>query len=93
LVPRGSASADGDLLFYDTLFDENAASHIALGAAYPTTLEGGDVMSDDAFEQAGGNRSAVHIDISIGSDSVEIDALTTSGTAEALIRSGTWLEA
>ena len=93
LVPKGSPIADRDLLFYDPLFDENAASHVAIGAASPTTLEGGDAMSDDTFEQAGGNRSAVHVDISIGSDSIEIDGFTASGKAEAIIRSGTWLEA
>ena len=55
------------VLFYNTLFDENAASHVALGSAYKFTLRGGETMSDEEFERAGGNRSATHVDFMIGS--------------------------
>ena len=62
------ADRPGRLLFY-TLFDENAASHVALGSAYNFTLRGGETISEDAFAQAGGNRSNVHVDFMIGSAS------------------------
>jgi aminopeptidase len=66
LVPHGSPVAQSGLLFYNTLFDENAASHVALGSAYKFTMSGGENMDDDAFERAG-ERSAVHVDFMIGS--------------------------
>jgi aminopeptidase len=58
LVPHNSPVAQSGVLFYNTLFDENAASHVALGSAYKFTVDGGEAMSDEQFEQAGGNRSA-----------------------------------
>src|SRR5918995_5031612 len=67
LVPHSSPISQSGLLYYNTLFDENAASHIALGNAYKFTLKGGNDMSDAEFEQAGGNRSGVHVDFMIGS--------------------------
>jgi aminopeptidase len=90
LVPHGSPIAQSGLLFYNTLFDENAASHVALGSAYKFTLTGGDAMSDDAFEQTGGNRSAVHVDFMIGSGEMDVDGVHESGSAEPLMRSGEW---
>ncbi len=67
LVPHNSPVAQSGLLFYNTLFDENAASHVALGSAYKFTLADGEGMNDEQFEQAGGNRSATHVDFMIGS--------------------------
>jgi aminopeptidase len=90
LVPHGSPIAQSGLLFYNTLFDENAASHVALGSAYKFTLTGGDSMSDAAFEQAGGNRSAIHVDFMIGSGEMDVDGVHESGSAEPLMRSGEW---
>jgi len=78
------------LLFYTTLFDENAASHVALGSAYKFTLTGADAMSDDEFERAGGNRSAIHVDFMIGSGEVDVDGVLPGGTAEPLMRRGEW---
>ena len=66
-MPHSSPISQSGLLFYNTLFDENAASHVALGNAYKFTLQGGNEMLDDAtFERAGGNRSGVHVDFMIG---------------------------
>jgi aminopeptidase len=91
LVPHGSPIAQSGLLFYNTLFDENAASHVALGAAYRFTLSGGEEMPDDGFEKAGGNRSAVHVDFMIGSGELDVDGVLRDGSSESLMRSGEWV--
>jgi aminopeptidase len=90
LVPHSSPVAQSGLLFYNTLFDENAASHVALGSAYKFTLSGGENMDDDAFESAGGNRSAVHVDFMIGSAELDVDGVLPNGTSEPLMRRGEW---
>lgn len=90
LVPHGSPVAQSGLLFYNTLFDENAASHLALGAAYKFTMQGGEAMTDEMFEAAGGNRSATHVDFMIGSGELDIDGVRGDGTTEPLMRRGEW---
>jgi aminopeptidase len=90
LVPHNSPIAQSGLLYYNTLFDENAASHVALGAAYKFTLDGGEAMSEEAFEQAGGNRSQVHVDFMIGSGELDIDGVLDGGRVEPLMRGGEW---
>jgi aminopeptidase len=91
LVPNSSPISQTGRLFYNTLFDENAASHVALGAAYKFTLRGGEGMSDDAFEAAGGNRSATHVDFMIGSGELDVDGVRAGGAAEPLMRKGEWI--
>jgi aminopeptidase len=91
LVPHSSPVAQTGVLFYNTLFDENAASHVALGAAYKFTLRGGESMAEEAFEQAGGNRSAAHVDFMIGSGELDVDGVLPSGTAEPVMRKGEWI--
>jgi aminopeptidase len=93
LVPHSSPVAQSGLLFYNTLFDENAASHVALGSAYKFTMTGGETMSDEAFEAAGGNRSATHVDFMIGSNALDIDGVRPDGTSEPLMRAGEWAHA
>jgi aminopeptidase len=90
LVPHSSPVAQSGLLFYNTLFDENAASHVAFGSAYKFTLSGGENMGDDAFERAGGNRSAVHVDFMIGSAELDVDGVLPNGASEPLMRRGEW---
>jgi aminopeptidase len=90
LVPHSSPIAHCGRLFYNTLFDENAASHVAFGAAYKFTMKGADAMSDDEFERAGGNRSAVHVDFMIGSGELDVDGLLAGGASEPLMRGGEW---
>jgi aminopeptidase len=90
LVPHSSPVSQSGLLFYNTLFDENAASHVALGAAYKFTIDGGDSMDDEGFERAGGNRSAVHVDFMIGSGDLDVDGVDRNGIAEPLMRQGEW---
>ena len=93
LVPQSSPLAQHGRLFYRTLFDENAASHIALGGAYKLSLNGGSAMSDDEFTAAGGNRSVVHLDFMIGSGSVDVDGVCDDGQVEPVMRAGEWVSA
>ena len=90
LVPHGSQISRSGRLFFNTLFDENAASHIALGSAYRFTLTGGETLDDEAFSAAGGNRSAIHIDFMIGSDALDVDGVLESGSSEPVMRRGEW---
>jgi aminopeptidase len=91
LVPHNSPVAQTGVLFYNTLFDENAASHVALGAAYKFTLRGGEAMSDEEFERAGGNRSATHVDFMIGSPELDVDGVLADGAVEPVMRRGEWI--
>jgi aminopeptidase len=93
LVPHSSPISQSGRLFYNTLFDENAASHVALGAAYRFTMKGTESMTDDAFAAAGGNRSMIHVDFMIGHGSLDVDGVRADGTTEAIMRNGDWVEA
>jgi aminopeptidase len=90
LVPHSSPIADLGLLFYNTLFDENAASHLAVGRAYRHCLEDGSDMSDSAFAAGGGNDSLTHVDFMIGSAEINIDGVGSDGSREPVMRSGEW---
>ena len=92
LVPHSSPISQSGLLFFNTLFDENAASHVALGNAYRFTMEGADSMTQEEFEQAGGNRSSIHVDFMIGSGELDVDGVLASGRSEPLMRHGEWVE-
>ena len=92
LVPHGSPISRSGLLFYNTLFDENAASHVALGSAYKFTVKGGETMTEDAFQRVGGNRSIVHVDFMIGSGTLDVDGVTADGITEPLMRAGEWAD-
>ncbi|HKF68992.1 MAG TPA: aminopeptidase, partial [Vicinamibacterales bacterium] len=92
LVPHSSPVSQSGLLFYNTLFDENAASHVALGSAYKFTMSGGESMEDGAFEHRGGNRSGVHVDFMIGSGNLDVDGVLPGGTIEPLMRAGEWAQ-
>jgi aminopeptidase len=91
LVPHSSPVSQSGLLFYNTLFDENAASHVALGSAYKFTLQKGEGMDEETFARAGGNRSNVHVDFMIGSGELDVDGLRAEGTPEPLMRAGEWV--
>jgi aminopeptidase len=90
LVPNSSPIAQSKMMFYNTLFDENAASHVALGRAYRSTLKGGEQMTAEQFAAAGGNDSLTHEDFMIGSGELDIDGLTKDGRAEPIMRKGEW---
>lgn len=90
LVPDESPVSQSGLIFYNTLFDENASCHIALGKAYPTNLEGGSEMNEQELDRHGVNDSMVHVDFMIGSAEMNIDGVKEDGTTEAVFRNGTW---
>jgi aminopeptidase len=91
LVPHNSPIAQSGILFWNTLFDENAASHIALGQAYSTCLIGGEKMSNEELAKLGANESLIHVDWMIGGPTMNVDGLSTNGTAEPLMRNGDWV--
>ncbi|MFP5277290.1 MAG: aminopeptidase [Acidobacteriota bacterium] len=90
LVPHSSPIAASGLTFFNTLFDENAASHIALGQAYSTCVRDGDKLSAQELAARGANDSLIHVDWMIGSAELDIDGITASGAAEPLMRKGEW---
>ncbi|MCP8615802.1 aminopeptidase [Salirhabdus salicampi] len=90
LVPHESPISQSGLIFYNTLYDENASCHIALGKAYPTSIEGGTQMDDTELDKHGANNSLTHVDFMIGSGELDIDAVTQDGKIEPLFRNGTW---
>ena len=91
LVPNPSPIAQSGVLFWNTLFDENAASHIALGQAYSTCLIGGDKMSSEQLAALGANESLIHVDWMIGGPTMNVDGLAPDGTPEPLMRNGDWV--
>ncbi len=90
LVPHSSPIAQSGILFWNTLFDENAASHVALGQAYSTCLIGGEKMSNEELAKLGANESLIHVDWMIGGPTMNVDGLSTDGATEPLMRSGEW---
>ena len=90
LVPHSSPISQSGILFYNTLFDENAASHIALGQCYADTIEGGDTLSPEELKQKGGNNSIIHVDWMIGSNHVDIDGIGPDGSRTPVMRQGEW---
>ncbi|WP_237152784.1 aminopeptidase [Oryzibacter oryziterrae] len=91
LVPHGSPISASGLLFYNTLYDENASSHIALGQAYSKCFrDGGKGLSPDDLAARGANNSIIHIDWMIGSGEVDVDGVNADGSTEAVMRKGEW---
>ena len=90
LVPNSSPISQRGHLFYNTLFDENAASHLAVGNAYRDTIVGGTEMTDEDFQAHGGNKSLIHTDFMIGSAEMDIDGIKEDGTREPVMRKGEW---
>ena len=90
LVPHESPISASNILFYNTLFDENASNHLAIGEAYPTCLAGGRDMTDKELAAVGANISITHEDFMIGSAEMAIDGILADGTAEPIFRKGSW---
>ena len=93
LVPHSSPIAHSGLVFFNTLFDENAASHIALGQSYMSCLRDGDKLTPEQLAAKGANDSLIHVDWMIGSAELDIDGITASGAVEPLMRGGEWATA
>ena len=88
LVPHSSPISKSGLLFFNTLFDENAACHIALGQCYAKCFIDGDKLTSDEIAARGGNKSMIHIDWMIGSDRIDIDGVDADGAADAGLPQG-----
>lgn len=88
LVPYDSPISSLHTLFYETLFDENASCHFAIGRAYPTCVKGGDEMSEAEQKKAGINNSATHVDFMVGTKDLTITAETRDGKTLAVFENG-----
>ena len=91
LVPNPSPIAQSGVLFWNTLFDENAASHIALGQAYSTCLINGATMSNEDLAALGANESLIHVDWMIGGPTMSVDGISPDGHSQPLMRNGDWV--
>ncbi|MGV1801208.1 aminopeptidase [Agrobacterium vitis] len=90
LVPHSSPISASGILFYNTLFDENASCHIALGQCYSKCFLNGASLTPEQIKAQGGNSSLIHIDWMIGSDKVDIDGVKADGTTVPVMRKGEW---
>lgn len=90
LVPDKSPISQSGVTFFNTLFDENASNHLAIGQAYAFSIEGGIEMSQEELKEAGLNRSDVHVDFMIGSNKMNIDGIREDGTRVPIFRDGEW---
>ena len=90
LVPHESPISSSEILFYNTLFDENASNHLAIGEAYPTCVEGARDLEEAQLQALGINTSITHEDFMIGSAEMDIDGEHEDGTTEAIFRKGNW---
>ena len=90
LVPKESPVNQCGFLFYNTLFDENACSHCALGMGFKEVLPGGDDMTMEEAQKKGINDSIIHVDFMIGADDLSVDGIKPDGTRVAVFRNGTW---
>jgi aminopeptidase len=88
LVPYDSPISNQKILFYNTLFDENASCHFALGKAYPTCVKGGEEMDKDALIAAGANDSFIHVDFMVGTEDLEIVGITEEGQEIPVFKNG-----
>jgi aminopeptidase len=90
LVPHSSPISQSGILFYNTLFDENAASHIALGQCYSKCFLDGETITPEEVARRGGNTSNIHIDWMIGSAEIDIDGIGQDGSVTPVMRKGEW---
>ena len=90
LVPFDSPISNSNLIFYNTLFDENAACHLAFGKAYPTCLVNGDNLNQDELSQKGANNSIIHVDFMIGTNDLNIVGYTYDNKEIEVFKNGNW---
>lgn len=90
LVPHHSPISDTGIIFYNTLFDENASCHLAIGRGYPSCLEGGTKMDEDELEAKGVNNSLTHVDFMVGGPDLDIVGETWDGKKLQIFKDGNW---
>ncbi len=90
LVPHESPISQSNVLFLNTLFDENASNHLAIGSGYAFNVQGGKQMSPEELANSGVNSSIIHVDFMIGSADMDIDGVLADGTAVPIFRKGNW---
>lgn len=90
LVPFHSPISESNILFYNTLFDENASNHLAIGSSYAFCIEGGKTMNQQELAENGLNESLTHVDFMIGSAEMNIDGIKPDGSSEPVFRNGDW---
>lgn len=90
LISKNTPIRESDTLFFDTLYDENASCHLALGIGFPECVEGGYDMDADALRSAGVNTSATHVDFMIGTDDMDIAGIMADGTEVPVFTNGQW---
>ena len=90
LVPDPSPISQSGIVFFNTLFDENASNHLALGSAYASSVVGGTEMTQKELAAAGLNRSTTHVDFMIGSADMNIDGIRKDGSVMPIFRNGDW---
>lgn len=90
LVPFKSPISDTNIVFYNTLYDENASCHFALGSAYRTCIKDGDELKDDELDNHGVNNSLTHVDFMIGSSDLDIIGITHDGEEVQVFKDGNW---
>ena len=90
LVPYDSPISQSGILYYNTLFDENAACHVALGFGFPECVEGFDQMSEEELKEKGINDSIIHVDFMIGCKALSITGYTREGKAVQIFKNGNW---
>ncbi len=90
LVPHESPISRSNVLFLNTLFDENASNHLAIGSGYAFNVEGGKQMTPEELAQNGVNSSITHVDFMIGSAEMDIDGILADGTVVPVFRKGNW---
>lgn len=91
LIGKNSPIAKSNLLFYNTLFDENASCHLALGKAYPTTIKGGETLTKDQLDELGVNESTEHVDFMIGTPDMNIVGVKKTGESVQIFKDGDWV--
>ncbi|MCM0598870.1 aminopeptidase [Periweissella fabalis] len=90
LVPFHSPISESGIVFFNTLIDENASDHLALGAAYPFNVKNGTILDEEARKELGQNQSQTHVDFMIGSADMNIDGITYDGETIPVFRNGDW---
>ena len=91
LIGKGSPIAESGILFFNTLFDENASCHLAFGASYPTTVKDGNSLTVEQLAERGMNQSLQHVDFMVGTKDMDIDGIDHDGKVTPLFRDGEWV--